>query len=83
MGIGIYRGQERKLRELAVRELGAEKVSLMTEEDVSEWVEGRYEIFWGDLDDRCGNHGCDAEVVVLVPNDVFESIRESVVWINR
>lgn len=81
--MGYYTGQTRKARELAVKELGTEKAALMSDHDVTEWIEDNFKIFWGDIEDDYGKHSFDEELIVLMPNDVYESVKDSIVWLHR
>ncbi|NBI31870.1 hypothetical protein [Enterorhabdus sp. P55] len=85
MSLARYTGQSRKLRELAVEKLGAEKVACMSDEEVTSFVDGEYAIFWGDCTDGFAGHGPDEETIVLVRNDAFRELRESgaVVFVER
>ena len=57
MSLARYTGQSRKLRELAVEKLGAEKVACMSDEEVTSFVDSEYAIFWGDCTDGFAGHG--------------------------
>ena len=81
--IGYYTGQTRKARELAVKELGAEKAAHMSDSDICDWIEGFYAIFWGDCEDSIGSHSSDDELIALIPRDVYRSIMDSIVWLER
>lgn len=84
MSIGSYTGQARKLRELAVTELGAEKVSTMSDGDVSRYIEERYTILWGDAAESMW-HRPDEEIIVLIPDAMFEKLDKSgsIIWVER
>ena len=81
--LGGYVGQSRKARDLAVKELGAEKVAFMDDNSIVEWIEDNYAIFWGDKEEDFGRHIYDEEIIALVPNEVYRSIRESIVFLER
>lgn len=81
--IGAYTGQERKARELAVSELGAEKVAHMSDGEIGDWIHDNYAILWGDCEDSLGIHSSDEEVIALIPSDVYRSIADSIVWLQR
>jgi len=84
MSIGYYASQSRKARELAVKELGAEKAAFMSDGEITEWIDSNYAIFWGDCDsDGLGSHKHDEETVALIPNDVYYRIEDSIVWLTR
>lgn len=86
MSLARYTGQSRKLRELAIEKLGAEKVAGMSDGDVTSFIDGEYAIFWGDntIDSFMG-HDPDEELIVLIRNDAFRELRESgaVVFVER
>ena len=81
--IGYYTGQKRKARELAVKELGAEKVAHMSDSEIGDWIEDNYAVFWGDCEDGIGIHSSDEELIALIPSDVYRSIADSIVWLGR
>lgn len=83
MSIGCYNGQRRKERELVVKELGTERAALMSDDDVAEWIEGNFAIFWGDRASGLGTHDADEETIVLIPNEVYEGVKDSLVWLRR
>ena len=81
--LGCYAGQTRKARELALKELGCERVARMSDSDINKWIESSYAIFWGDCEDGDGVHRYDAETIALIPGDVYQSILDSIVWLER
>lgn len=85
MSLARYTGQSRKLRELAVAKLGAEKVACMGDEDVTSFIDGEYAILWADCTDGYAGHGPDEEIIILIQNDAFRALRESgaVVFVER
>lgn len=79
--IGYYVGQKRKARELAAAQLGAERAACMTDDDVTEWIESNFKIFWDD--DSSDYHRRNEDSIALMPNDVYDSIADSIVWLDR
>lgn len=74
MSLARYKGQIQKLRALAAEKLGAEKVAVMDDDDVTRLIDKEYIIFWGDKADGFAGHDPDVEVIVLIRNDLFHDL---------
>lgn len=83
--IAGYTGQQRKLRDLAIENLGIEQVAKMSDSEIADWVEGTYAIFWGDKEDGLGSHDPTSELLVLIPSDKFHELvdRSEIIFIER
>ena len=84
--VGMYVGQNRKLRELAIEKLGRERVSGMCDDDIDSFIEEGYAIFWGDSQaGDFGSHKPDDEILVLIPSEVYKRLFDSgdIVFVER
>lgn len=80
-----YTGQTKALRKMAIESLGVEKVALMSESDIADWVNNNYAIFWGDVEDGLGSHDPTREIVVLIPSGKFHELldQNEIIFIER
>lgn len=85
MSIGMYTGQNRKLRELAIEKLGCERVSGMCDYDINSFIEEGYAIFWGDSTGEFGSHRPDDEIIALIPSEVYKRLFDGgdIVFVER
>lgn len=79
-----YTGQIRKMRKFATEKLGSDKVVEMCDQDIDEWADDNYTIFWADTEDVL-YHAPDPEIFVLIPNNAFHELLErgDIVFIER
>lgn len=85
MSLATYTGQAETLRKMAIESLGVEKVSLMSDSDISKWVNDNYAIFWGDAEDGLSSHYPTREIIVLIPSDKFSELldQSEIIFIER
>jgi hypothetical protein len=85
MSLAMYTGQAKTLRKMAIESLGAEKVSLMSDSDISKWIDDNYAIFWGNDVDGIGSHKPTEEIIVLIPGDKFHELldQNDIIFVER
>lgn len=85
MSLATYTGQAETLRKMAIESLGVEKVSLMSDSDISKWVDDNYAIFWGDNVDGLSCHRPTEEIIVLISEDKFHELldQNEIIFVER